>query len=230
MRDRETQDSGDPVQAVATLLLAYPATENVAALARLLECSPSCIVITDVSADFNCNYMNRAARRRFRGNLRHVVGRPLRDILADGKHDEVLTALREAAGRMTAIHRRFSEDVNGRATAPNQGELLTRDWRVYPMIDKKKIVKHLVLTERIRSSRGASPRDEVRLKGAGNPPSGLTSREWEVAELVALGLTNRSIAQRLFLSRPTVATHVARILGKLSLASRVQLAAWVARQ
>jgi non-specific serine/threonine protein kinase len=55
----------------------------------------------------------------------------------------------------------------------------------------------------------------------------LTSREWEVAELVAQGLTNVAIAQRLFLSRATVATYVARLLDKLDATSRVRIAAWV---
>jgi ATP/maltotriose-dependent transcriptional regulator MalT len=58
----------------------------------------------------------------------------------------------------------------------------------------------------------------------------LSAREWEVAELVAEGLTNAAIAKRLFLSRPTVASHIANILTKLDFASRAQIAAWVADQ
>jgi DNA-binding CsgD family transcriptional regulator len=56
----------------------------------------------------------------------------------------------------------------------------------------------------------------------------LSPREMEVARLVAEGLTNRAIAQRLYLSRPTIASHVAHILTKLDFASRAQIAAWVA--
>ena len=59
-------------------------------------------------------------------------------------------------------------------------------------------------------------------------PSGwgsLTAREREVAELVASGLTNRQVAGRLFLSVRTVETHVDRVLGKLGLGNRTQLAA-----
>ena len=58
----------------------------------------------------------------------------------------------------------------------------------------------------------------------------LSAREWEVAELVAEGRTNAAIAERLFLSRPTVASHVANILTKLDFGSRAQIAAWVAGQ
>src|SRR5215211_720906 len=55
----------------------------------------------------------------------------------------------------------------------------------------------------------------------------LTRREREVAHLVARGLTNRQIASELSVSRNTANNHVARILRKLGLRSRAQIAAWV---
>jgi len=61
-------------------------------------------------------------------------------------------------------------------------------------------------------------------------PPNLTRREKEVASLVALGLTNREIATRLFISERTVESHVEQIRGKLGFSSRVQVAAWVAAQ
>ena len=59
------------------------------------------------------------------------------------------------------------------------------------------------------------------------PPSGrpaLTDREQEVARLVAAGLTNREIAQRLVLSPRTVETHVANLVAKTGVANRAALA------
>jgi DNA-binding CsgD family transcriptional regulator len=57
---------------------------------------------------------------------------------------------------------------------------------------------------------------------------GLTERERAVAELIADGRSNREIGDALVISERTAERHVANILGKLGLASRVQLAAWVA--
>ena len=56
------------------------------------------------------------------------------------------------------------------------------------------------------------------------PPAALTRREREVADLLARGLTNRHIATELFISERTVDHHVEKILKKLNLRSREQVA------
>ena len=48
----------------------------------------------------------------------------------------------------------------------------------------------------------------------------LTAMELQVAELVAVGRSNRDIAAHLFISHRTVESHVSRILAKLQVASR----------
>ena len=51
-------------------------------------------------------------------------------------------------------------------------------------------------------------------------PDGLSAREVDVLRLVATGLTNPQVAERLFLSPRTVKAHVAHIYGKLGVANR----------
>jgi DNA-binding CsgD family transcriptional regulator len=109
-------------------------------------------------------------------------------------------------------------------------------WRVALLADSAAIgaaVEAAASTgaERITERAAALQR---RLEHRGGPrrttPGGLTTRELEVAQLVAEGLTNAAIARRLFLSERTVAVHVGSILTKLEFASRAQIARWVAEQ
>jgi DNA-binding NarL/FixJ family response regulator len=71
-------------------------------------------------------------------------------------------------------------------------------------------------------------------RGARRRPSAgwaaLTPTEVQVAALVAEGLTNPDIAARLFIARSTVKGHVSSVLSKLGMATRSELAAYVARR
>ncbi len=59
---------------------------------------------------------------------------------------------------------------------------------------------------------------------------GLSDREVDVLRLVAQGLSNEEIGQRLFISEPTVRAHVSNILSKLHLANRTQAALYALRK
>ena len=68
-----------------------------------------------------------------------------------------------------------------------------------------------------------------RLEGRAAAADPLTTREREVAVLVTQALTNREVAQRLFLSERTVETHVRHVLAKLGLTRRTELVARLGR-
>jgi DNA-binding NarL/FixJ family response regulator len=53
-------------------------------------------------------------------------------------------------------------------------------------------------------------------------PAGLSEREVDVLRLVAAGMTNAQVADRLFLSRRTVEAHLRRIYDRLDISSRTQ--------
>jgi len=77
---------------------------------------------------------------------------------------------------------------------------------------------------------------EYARRGRGNrrrPSTGwesLTPTELEVVKLVAEGLSNPQIAERMFISRKTVTTHLTHVFAKLGLPSRSALSAEAVRQ
>ncbi|MFF0478854.1 helix-turn-helix transcriptional regulator [Streptomyces sp. NPDC004284] len=81
---------------------------------------------------------------------------------------------------------------------------------------------------------GAQPwvtRTAAELRASGQPapaaargkPAGLTAQELQIATLAATGLTNKQIAERLFLSHRTIGTHLYQIYPKLGITSRAAL-------
>ena len=96
--------------------------------------------------------------------------------------------------------------------------------------------------ERAQAEVGSAQADELGVQGSRLSPDGLmdealreadhrhssplSSRELEVADLVARGLTNREIAERLIISTRTVESHVDHIKAKLGFARRARIVAW----
>lgn len=64
---------------------------------------------------------------------------------------------------------------------------------------------------------GPFERDDAAVKKLG-----ISKREFEVLELIAAGLSNQEIADRLFVSTSTVKTHVSNVLGKLDASRRTE--------
>ncbi|MEV0397904.1 response regulator transcription factor [Polymorphospora rubra] len=138
-------------------------------------------------------------------------GRPGVVILADGADDA---------------------DVDRAARAGVRGYLLEDDETALLMAGVKAVAagdawwspraaRHLLAAYR-RVAAADTPRRDPQV-------SGLTQRERGVIRLVALGRSNAEIAGELLLGRATVKTHVSRVLTKLKLRDRTQLAAFAHR-
>ena len=85
----------------------------------------------------------------------------------------------------------------------------------------KEIVQEKIVTEtivkEIPATAGPFMADEVRVSQLG-----ITARELEILGLIAAGLSNREIADRLFVSENTVKTHSSRLFDKLGAKRRTQ--------
>ncbi len=82
----------------------------------------------------------------------------------------------------------------------------------------------------LRAAIGAAPgRTRAADPAAAGPLRPLSQRQRQIAELVALGVTNREIAGRLHISEHTVEHHVSNVFARLNVRSRAQLAALVGR-
>lgn len=92
---------------------------------------------------------------------------------------------------------------------------------------------HPEIAKKLMSAVAASPEVQAAAsegEAAGHPrptiPGELTRRELDVLRLIAEGLNNREIAEKMFISEKTVKTHVSNLLGKLGVEDRTQAAIW----
>jgi DNA-binding NarL/FixJ family response regulator len=95
------------------------------------------------------------------------------------------------------------------------------DYMTKPVDPAELIARVTRLVDRPRSN-GESPKSNGKLET-------LTQRENEILDLLAEGLRQDEIAERLVISPKTVATHIQRILGKLGVRSRAQAVSLVLR-
>ncbi|MDN5599450.1 MAG: response regulator transcription factor [Brachybacterium sp.] len=124
-------------------------------------------------------------------------------LLKDSPPEEVVQAVLDAA----AERPRFSPEVLARLVRLASAGPADANW-----------ADGADGADRIDGASSAAPAAEA------PAPAGITGREWEVARLVAEGLSNQEIGARLFMSVATVKTHLGRLYHKLQVTNRVQLA------
>jgi DNA-binding CsgD family transcriptional regulator len=138
-----------------------------------------------------------------------IQGEPLRGLrLAGAVH-----AAREATGTTMASHwqtttARWLDVARARLSERAAGAAWTQGLRI-PL--------EQAIDEALAAPAISSPRREQ---------SGLTKRQWEIAALVAEGLTNRQIAECFVVSERTIDGHLERIRNRLGVRGRAQIAAW----
>ena len=84
----------------------------------------------------------------------------------------------------------------------------------------QKLTRTRIVTQEVRVEvprNGPFVRDQARVEALG-----ITPRELDILEALAAGLSNKEIAERLFVSENTVKTHAARLFDKLSARRRTQ--------
>jgi DNA-binding NarL/FixJ family response regulator len=184
-------------------------------------------------------YARRAEQNAERLGLRlpaAVAGRARAAVLldagdADGAARAACTSA-ELAERIGArLQAAFSRAIEGRALAA-AGE---RTRAVAALREAERALDECgslrVRDEMRRELRQLGARAEVR-GPAGADDSGvgsLTKRELEIAELITDRLTNPQIAERLFLSKKTIETHIRNLFVKLGASSRVEVARIIER-
>lgn len=147
-------------------------------------------------------------------------------LLAEQRHDEAVTALRRALD--TAV-RDVSRPVQGLLEIALAQALLALGDRAGARRAADDALASLARWPGWRRDRAealASRLDSSVVRST----DALTARESEVAALIAEGLTNGQLAERLFISPKTAAVHVSNILAKLGLSTRAEIAAWEIRR
>jgi DNA-binding NarL/FixJ family response regulator len=97
--------------------------------------------------------------------------------------------------------------------------------RVAALVEEARALAEPLHLPRVLRLLAASP-----ARAAPPAPAGLTARETEVLRLLAEGLLNREIAERLVISENTAANHVRSILAKTGSGNRTQAAMFAAAE
>ncbi|MDQ6710924.1 MAG: LuxR C-terminal-related transcriptional regulator [Candidatus Dormibacteraeota bacterium] len=246
------QKSKSTLHTLAAVLQAPPEPEVLVTLSQLLESLPIGFHISDTSGDFHIVYANPAWERLLGPEKLPVLGKAFADVFPGAERAGLPELMREVLATGKPKHlRAFKFADLGATGGGSSGETGHWDWEIYPLRSPVGITHLLNVMMDVDSRHGkrsALSKEERRAmnrrleeasgvlrifgQAEDTPTPGrerLTGREYQVAELLATGLTNAAIGQHLTLSSATICSHVAHILSKLDLRSRAQVAVWVVR-
>jgi DNA-binding CsgD family transcriptional regulator len=246
-------ESDSTLQALASVLQASPESDALIILGRLLDSLPIGFHVSDCGGAFHIIYANRVWEHWLGPEKLPVAGKRLIELFPSAEKAGVIQLMRDVCATGQPKHLKgfeFSElGAIERSEQGKVGESSRWDWEIYPLSGPTGVTHLLnVIMEASPPGRARSrPSKEHRqaenrrreeasgvLRIFGLAPEtqspkneSLSEREQQVADLLAMGFTNRSVARALNVSSATVASHVAHILSKLGFRSRAQVAAWV---
>ena len=246
------QKSKSTLHALAAVLQASPESDALVILGRLLDSLPIGFHVSDCGGAFHILYANRVWERSLGHEKLPVAGKTLAELFPGAEQAGVLEIMREVCKTAQPRHLKgFEFRELGIFERGKRGETSRWDWEIYPLTGPTGDVTHLLNV--IMDVSGPKPRSSGRSKedrqaenrrreeasgvlrifglapDAPGDPSGekLSEREYQVAELLAMGFTNAAIGEHLNVRPATISSHVAHILSKLRFRSRAQVAAWV---
>jgi DNA-binding CsgD family transcriptional regulator/PAS domain-containing protein len=246
------RDSRSALHELASVLQASPESDALIILGRLLDSLPIGFHVTDCRDSFRILYGNQVWERWLGSARLPVVGKTLADVFPTAAESGVLEIMGDVCRSGEPRHlKNFEFRELGILQRGKAGETSRWDWEIYPLSGPGGAITHLlnvvmdVSPPSPRRARATAAerqainlqREEasgvLRIFGVApgttdrKPGELLSPRERQVADLLALGLTNTGVAQSLNLSSTTISTHVGNILAKLGYRSRAQVAAWV---
>jgi DNA-binding NarL/FixJ family response regulator len=136
-------------------------------------------------------------------------------VLTTYADDESVFAALEAGARGYLTKDATAAEIQRAIRTVHAGEAL-----LDPSVQRRLIERALASSSSSSVSPPSSAAADV--SGSATYPDGLTQREAEVLRHIATGLSNREIAERLFISEATVKTHVNNIFSKANLRDRAQ--------
>jgi len=156
--------------------------------------------------------------------------------LSDGKADAARQHLEDAvdfylqSGAPFELARARVELARALAALGRSDAAAEEAQRAMGLFSELKAEHEMARTRTVIDSIAAAPSGASTRANSAVAAGGLTKREIEVLRLVAEGLNNQTIAERLFVSDHTVHRHLANILSKLSVSTRAAAVAQAARR